>query len=95
MNITRREFLKAAATSAAAFTILKSGSARTYAANEKLSIAAVGAGGRGASDIRHVDSQNIVALCDVDLSTEYVAEAKNRFPNAYVYDDWRKLFDNK
>ena len=46
---SRRRFLASAATSTAAFTILPSGSARTYAANEKLNIAAIGAGGRAAS----------------------------------------------
>ena len=52
MSSHRRQFLKAAGTSAAAFTILQAGSARTYAANEKLNIAAVGAGGQAAGDIR-------------------------------------------
>ena len=62
----RRKFLKVASTSAATFTILQAGSARTYAANEKLNIASVGAGGQAAGDIRKVESENIVALCDVD-----------------------------
>ena len=48
------------------FTILAAGSARTYAANEKLNIAAIGIGGQGAGDIDQLKSQNIVALCDVD-----------------------------
>ena len=42
-KISRREFTK---TTAAAFTILKAGSALTYAANEKLNIVSVGAGGQ-------------------------------------------------
>ncbi|MDF1824136.1 MAG: Gfo/Idh/MocA family oxidoreductase [Verrucomicrobiales bacterium] len=47
--------------------ILQAGSARTYAANEKLNIASIGAGGRAASDISEVAAtENIVALADVD-----------------------------
>ena len=62
LSFNRRKFLKAAGTSAATFTILQAGSARTYAANEKLNIACIGAGGRAGSNIRGTESQNIVAL---------------------------------
>ena len=64
-TINRRDFLKSAGAAAATFTILRTGSARTYAANEKLSIACIGAGGRGAINIRDTRSENPVALCDV------------------------------
>ena len=77
---SRRKFLKVAGTTAATFTILQAGSAKTYAANEKLNIAAVGAGGQAAGDINHVASQNIVALCDVD--SERAAGSFKRYPNA-------------
>ncbi len=59
---SRRRFLKTAGATAATFTILQAGSARTYAANEKLNIASIGAGGRASGDIQGVASQNIVAL---------------------------------
>jgi len=65
-KVNRRKFLNTAGASAATFTILKSGSARTYAANEKLNVAFIGAGGRAGSNLRAMQSQNIVALCDVD-----------------------------
>ena len=55
----RRAFLKTVGSTAATFTILQAGSARTYAANEKLNIAAVGAGGQAGGDIQAVDSQNV------------------------------------
>ncbi len=64
--IGRRNFLKAAGTSAASFTIPQASPARTYAANEKLNIACIGAGGRGSINIRDTSSQNIAILCDVD-----------------------------
>ena len=39
---------------------------RLVSANEKLNIAIVGYGGKGASDADCCASQNIVALCDAD-----------------------------
>jgi predicted dehydrogenase len=88
---SRRRFLASAATSTAAFTILSSGSARTYAANEKLNIAAIGAGGRAASVLRGVDSENIVALCDVD--EQRAAESFATYSRAKRYKDYRVMLD--
>jgi len=40
--------------------------------NEKLNVAAIGAGGKGRGDIRGCSDENVVALCDVDAgSTNY------------------------
>lgn len=85
----RRKFLQAASATAATFTILQEGSARTYAANEKVNIASVGAGGRAKSVIQSVDSQNIVALCDVDW--ERGAEMFEKYANARRYRDYRVM----
>ncbi len=89
LESNRRKFLKTASTSAATFMILQAGSARTYAANEKLNIAAVGAGGQAAGDIRKMDSENIVALCDVDW--ERAKGSVQRYPNAKRYNDYRVM----
>lgn len=86
--INRRKFIKSAG---AAFMILQSGSARTYAANEKLNIASVGAGGKAAGDISSVSSENIVALCDVD--TERAGGMFRQFPRARQFRDYRQMFD--
>jgi len=83
----RRKFLKAVGSSAATFIILQAGSARTYAANEKLNIAGIGVGGQGGGDIQKVDSQNVVALCDVDWNR--AAGSLTRYPNAKRYNDYR------
>ena len=87
--VNRRKFLNAAGTSAAVFTILKAGSAQTYAANEKLNIACVGAGGRAGSNIRGTESQNIVALCDVDW--QRAAGAFEKLPSAKRFKDYRVM----
>ena len=85
----RRDFLKTASASAATFTILQEGSARTYAANEKLNIASVGAGGRAKSVINKVKTQNIVALCDVDGNR--AKESFEKYPNSKRYKDYRVM----
>ncbi len=89
LRMNRRSFLRAATTSGAAFTILKAGSARTYAANDKLNIASIGAGGQAASDINAVASENIVALCDVDW--DRAAGSFNRFARARQFKDYRVM----
>lgn len=61
--------------------------------NEKLNIAAVGAGGKGHSDIMGCRTENIVALVDVD---EKRAERTfKEFPDVKKYKDFREMFDKE
>lgn len=91
MKITNRRNFAKRATAGLAFTILQTGSARTYAANEKLNIVSVGAGGRAAGDISELASQNIIGLADVDWTR--ASQMFQRFPAAARYKDYRKMFD--
>lgn len=59
--------------------------------NERLDIAIIGCGNRGAANLDGVSSETIVALCDVD--DRFAARASERFPAAKRYRDFRKLFD--
>ena len=59
--------------------------------NEKLNIACIGVGGRGAADLDAVKGENIVALCDVD--DQRAAKSYEKFPKAKKYHDYRRLFD--
>lgn len=61
--------------------------------NEKLNIAAIGAGGKGRSDIAGCESENIVALVDPD--EKRAAQTFNRLPNLPKYTDFRKMFDKE
>jgi predicted dehydrogenase len=90
--MTRRDFLRNAAWSGSGFIILSnSRSVRSAQANEKLNIAAIGVGGRGAADVNGVAGENIVALCDIDHN--HSGKTFERFPNAKRYKDFRKMFD--
>ncbi len=42
-------------------------------------------------NMRNLESQNVVALCDVDHN--YAANTFKRYPNAKTYFDYRKMFD--
>lgn len=88
--LTRRRFL-GSTSAAAVFTILQAGSARTYAANEKLNLAGIGIGGRGGGDVAELASQNIVALCDVDW--RYAAGAFKKYPGARPFKDYRQMLE--
>jgi hypothetical protein len=94
IEISRRDFM--GATAVAAFTIVPSyvlGGPRRVPPSEKLNIAGVGIGGRGAGDLDEVGSENIVALCDVD--DKYAANVFKRYPNAQKYHDFRKMLDKE
>src|SRR5262245_43261798 len=88
---TRRAFLQVAAGAAASLSL----STRAQGeASDKLNIAAVGVGGKGAGDIEMTSvGQNVVAICDVDERT--LAKAAKLYPNAKTYTDWRRLLEQR
>jgi len=94
-HISRRRFLRATATTAAV-TIVPShvlGGPRNIAPSDKLNIAGIGIGGMGKSNLRQLESENIMALCDVDHN--YAAETIKRYPKAKLYTDYRKMLDKQ
>ncbi len=92
-RISRRHFLGATGTAVAAFTIVPRhvlGGPGHTAPSERLNVAAIGAGGRGAGDINAVaEHANIVALCDVD--DKQAAKTFAKYPNAKKYRDFRRM----
>ena len=61
---------------------------------DKLNIAGIGVGGYGHLNLRNVETENIVALCDVDWDFA----ARNsfiRWPLAPKYKDYREMFDKQ
>ncbi|MBP7051369.1 MAG: Gfo/Idh/MocA family oxidoreductase [Phycisphaerae bacterium] len=93
-HVNRRTFLTHTAALGAGITILQSGILRAgNSPNEKLNIASIGVGGRGAADLDGVKSENIVALCDVN--EQNLAAAAKLYPGAKLYSDWRKCLEQK
>lgn len=94
-HINRRGFLSATA-AAAAFHIVPAhvlGGTTHAAPSEKLNIAGIGIGGMGAANLRNLESENIVALCDVD--TAYAASTFEAYPNAARYTDYRVMLEKQ
>jgi predicted dehydrogenase len=88
----RRQFLQQAALAGAGVWVA-AGHAPTQqrSPNERLNLAIIGVGGRGAANTNSLSSENIVALCDID--DHYLDRAAARFPRARRYNDFRRLFD--
>jgi Oxidoreductase family, NAD-binding Rossmann fold len=61
--------------------------------NEKMDIAGVGAGGRAGSVLGGLESENIVALADVDWDRG--AEGFKRYEKATRYKDYRQMLDKE
>ncbi|MBP7936674.1 MAG: Gfo/Idh/MocA family oxidoreductase [Phycisphaerae bacterium] len=87
----RRRFLKTAAASGVGVLLLPRHTVIGFAANEKLDLALVGAGGQGASNAGNVASENVVAICDVD--TPYAEKSFKQFDKAKPFVDFRKMLD--
>jgi predicted dehydrogenase len=95
---SRRRFLGEAATLSAAVTFagtLPADNPKKTPPSERLNLGIIGLGGQGNYNRRHVQHENIVALCDVDRDGKHVAEAREANPKADFYQDFRKLLDRK
>ncbi|MCE9554784.1 MAG: Gfo/Idh/MocA family oxidoreductase [Planctomycetes bacterium] len=91
-KITRRDAIKSTAALAAGL-YFGAAASRTRAAgpNEKLNLACIGVGGRGAANVAGLASQNLVAFADVD--ERRASESTTKFPKAKQFRDYRKLLD--
>lgn len=94
-HINRRRFLGTTAATAAATVVPRHVLARATGGvlSEKLNVAGIGVGGMGRSNLRQLESENIVALCDVDH--EYASKTFKRYPKAKIYTDFRRMLDKQ
>lgn len=93
-SLSRRNFLKKSGAFAAGVTILPStviAGLGHKAPSDKLNIAGIGVGGMGRRNLRAMNEENIVALCDVDW--KYAARCFNDYPGAQKYMDYREMLD--
>lgn len=90
----RRKFLRDAATTAAAFTIVPRhvlGGKGYKAPSDTVNIAAIAAGGKATGTLKNLMGENVIALCDVD--DKRAAETRERFPKASYDHDFRVMLD--
>ncbi len=97
-SIERREFLRQAvlagtATLAAGAIVRPTKALAARSPNEKLNLACVGVANKGADNINNLQSENIVALCDVD--SLHLGKMSERFPQAKTYVDFRQMLDQE
>lgn len=94
--VSRRSFIGTTAAAAAGFTIVPShviGGLGHKAPSDKLNIAGVGVGGMGFANLKNLEEENIVGLCDVDWGYTAGNGVFDRFPKAKKYKDWRRMYD--
>lgn len=92
---SRRQFLRTSAQAGLALGIVQPwfNLLSQSQPSQRLNLAAVGIGGRGADDLAELQSENIVALCDVDW--KLAAPVFKRYPNAKPYRDFREMLDKE
>ncbi len=61
--------------------------------SDRLNVAGIGVGGKGADDLAELDGENIVALCDVDPN--YAAKTIARYPGIRFYTDYRVMLEKQ
>ena len=108
---SRRTLLGGAAAAAAWASLPVSAHAqkrKRFGPNDRVNVAAIGAGGKGAGNMASLLSQNIVAACDVDfdrvgkqmldktgaLKADRV-ELKAAYDKAERFGDYRRMFDKR
>ncbi len=95
---SRRNFIRNSATTLAGLYIVPRHvlGKGFIAPSDKLNIAGIGVGGKGADDINHFYSggkANIAYLCDVD--DRQAADSIKKFPQAKYYKDFREMLDKE
>jgi predicted dehydrogenase len=80
MTMNRRHFLQTAAAAA-------------LPQPRRIRLGIVGVAGQGQYNWSNMQQEEIVALCDVD--TNRAAEARQRFPNARFYEDFRRMLEQR
>lgn len=96
--MSRRDFLKTGTAAAVGLSLApemlaKAPKSKTQPKNldRKLKILGVGIGGRGSADLKEMETEEIIGLCDVDW--KYAKPVFDRYPDAKRYKDWRVMFD--
>ena len=92
-RFSRRDFLKAGTTAAAlsAVSVAVPAYCQDKAPSSKLNLVIVGPAGRGEANYHAVLSENILALCDIDMNR--LNNAAKAAPQAQKFQDYRKMLE--
>ncbi len=91
--MSRRSFVSKSLAATAGFSIVPSFAIAGLghkAPSDKLNIVGVGIGGMGYSNLKKMESENIIGLCDVDW--KYADRVFKHYPKAKKYKDFRKMY---
>ncbi len=91
--LTRRQFVTRSALAAGALAFPFVARRNVLGANNRLNIAGIGVGGKGASDLENVNNENIYALCDVDEVNG--AGTFQKYPQAKRFKDFRVMLEKE
>jgi len=96
---SRRKFIKQSVIASSVFIVPRHvlGGIGFTAPSDQLVLAAIGAGGKGTSDIQNASvkgREKVHALCDVDFSGSAKKSVEN-FPKAKLYNDYRVMLDQE
>lgn len=91
--LSRRQFVAKSMTAAAGIQFLTKPVFGKNAPSNKLNLAGIGIGGMGKTNLKNCETENIVALCDVDpVFSEPVRAA---YPDARFYIDYREMLNKE
>ncbi len=98
-GFSRRKFIKNSAIASSVFIVPRHvlGGVGFTAPSDQLVLAAIGAGGKGTSDILNASvkgREKVIALCDVDFSGSAKRSVEN-FPTAKLYSDFREMLEKE
>ncbi|MGA0047964.1 MAG: Gfo/Idh/MocA family protein [Flavobacteriaceae bacterium] len=96
---SRRDFIKKSVAASSIMIVPRHvlGGPGYLAPSDQLNLAAIGSGGKGASDISNASVQgreHVAALCDVDFSGS-ASKTAQKFPKAKQYADYRVMLDKE
>jgi len=95
-KFNRRNFIGTTAVAAAGFSIIPSNAVSGMghiAPSDKLNIAGIGIGSKGAVNLKNMPGQNMVAMCDVDWS--YADPVFKTYPKATKWKDYREMLEKQ
>ncbi|MFM8890119.1 MAG: Gfo/Idh/MocA family protein, partial [Planctomycetia bacterium] len=88
----RRRFLQSTSLVAGGYFVAGTRPAWSQSANEQLTVASIGVGGKGGSDSDNASLfGRVVAICDVDRNTLEKKGGSDRFKEAEQFTDYREL----